>query len=130
VKYKVLFGNRAERNLQATFKAVRNNTRSVTDNEIKTKILETIEEFFRLENWSFGQSFYFSELSTYVMNRLTPDITNFIIVPNAEIPFGGLYEIFCENNQIFINGSTIENIEVIDAIPLNQTTTTANAGVN
>ena len=130
VKYKVLFGNRAERNLQATFKAVRNNTRSVTDNEIKTKILETIEEFFRLENWSFGQSFYFSELSTYVMNRLTPDITNFIIVPNAEIPFGGLYEIFCENNQIFINGSTIENIEVIDAIPLNQTITTANAGVN
>ena len=64
------------------------------------------------------------------MNRLTPDITNFIIVPKSEIPFGALYEIYCENNQIFINGSTIENIEVIDAITLNQTTTTANAGVN
>jgi hypothetical protein len=127
VKYKVLFGNTAERNLQATFKAVRNNTRSATDNEIKTKILSAIDEFFRLENWSFGQSFYFSELSTYVMNKLTPDITNFIIVPKAEVPFGSLYEIYCENNQLFINGATIENIEIIDAITLSQTNT---AGVN
>jgi hypothetical protein len=126
VKYKVLFGTKATRNLQATFKAVRNTSRSTTDNELKTKILLAIENFFSLENWEFGQTFYFSELSTYIMNSLTPDITNFIIVPKADIPFGSLYEIACQTNEIFINGASINEIEIIDAITANQIKTTEN----
>jgi hypothetical protein len=126
VKYKVLFGTKASKNLQATFKAVRNSTRSTTENELKTKILSAIENFFALENWEFGQTFYFSELATYIMNSLTPDITNFIIVPKTDIPFGSLYEIACQNNEIFINGATINDIEIIDAITANQIKTTDN----
>lgn len=125
VKYKVLFGDQANRNLQATFKAVRNSSRSTTENEIKSKILAGIEQFFALENWEFGQTFYFSELATYIMNLLTPDITNFIIVPKADVPFGSLYEISCQSNEIFINGATVNNIEVIDAITSNQIKTTS-----
>lgn len=126
VKYKVLFGNQASRNLQATFKAVRNSSRSTTENELKSRILSGIEQFFALENWDFGQSFYFSELSTYIMNLMTPDITNFIIVPKADIPFGSLYEIACQNSEIFINGASVSDIEIIDAITANQIKTTSN----
>ena len=36
---------------------------------------------FSLENWDFGETFYFSELSAYVMNQLAPDLTTFVIVP-------------------------------------------------
>jgi hypothetical protein len=124
VKYKVLFGNQAGRNLQATFKAVRNSTRSTTENELKSRIIAGIEQFFALENWEFGQTFFFSELSTYIMNLMTPDITNFIIVPKADVPFGSLYEIACQNNEIFINGATVSDIEIIDAITANQIKTT------
>jgi len=125
VKYKVLFGNQANINLQATFKAVRNSARSTTENELKTKILSAIESFFSLENWEFGQTFYFSELSAYVMNLLTPDITNFIIVPKSDVTFGSLYEIACQNNEIFINGASVNDIEIIDAITSNQIKTTS-----
>lgn len=125
VKYKVLFGPQANINLQATFKAVKNSTRSTTENELKTKILSAIESFFSLENWEFGQTFYFSELSTYVMNLLTPDITNFIIVPKSDVSFGSLYEIACQNNEIFTNGASVEDIEIIDAITSSQIKTTA-----
>jgi hypothetical protein len=125
VKYKVLFGQQATKNLQAVFKAVRNTSRSTTENELKTKIISAIESFFALENWEFGQTFYFSELSTYVMNLLTPDITNFIIVPKADVSFGSLYEIACQNNEIFVNGATINDIEIIDAITANQIKTTS-----
>jgi hypothetical protein len=125
VKYKVLFGKQANINLQATFKAVKNSTRSTTENELKTKILSAIESFFALENWEFGQTFYFSEISTYVMNLLTPDITNFIIVPKSDFSFGSLYEIACQNNEIFINGATVDDIEIIDAITSSQIKTTA-----
>jgi hypothetical protein len=58
------------------------------------------------------------------MNLMTPDITNFIIVPKADVPFGSLYEIACQNNEIFINGATVSDIEIIDAITANQIKTT------
>ena len=109
----------ADINLQATFKAVKNSSRTTSDNEIKTKILLAIEDFFSLENWDFGQSFYFSELATYVMNILTPDITNFVIVPRSN-NFGSLYEVACLRNEIFINGATANDIEVITAITASQ----------
>jgi hypothetical protein len=115
-KYKVLFGNIAPSALQATFKAVRNNSKPTSDNDLKTKIITAIENFFSIENWDFGQTFYFSELATYVMNELTPDITNFVIVPKSVGSFGSLYEITCENNEIFISGATVNDIEIIDAI--------------
>lgn len=124
VKYKVLFGQRADINLQAVFKAVKNSNIPVSDNELKTDILSAINQFFALENWDFGQTFHFSELSTYVMNLLTPNITNFVIVPRAN-NFGSLYEITCLSNEIFINGCTIDDIEIIDAITASQLKTTS-----
>ena len=120
VKYKVLFGSNANINLQATFKAVRNSERTTTDNDIKTRILTAINNFFSLENWDFGQSFYFSELATYVMNELTPDITNFVIVPKGNVSFGSFYEVACQSDEIFVSGAAVSDIEVIDAITASQ----------
>lgn len=119
VKYKVLFGDKAEPNLQAMFKAVRNPAITISDNELKTKILSAIEQFFALENWDFGQVFNFSELSAYVMNLITPLITNFVIVPKNQV-FGNLYEVSCLTNEIFISGATISNVDIVDALTLTQ----------
>jgi hypothetical protein len=117
VKYKVLFGSKASSDVQATFKVVKNSEVVISDNDVKSRILTAISEFFSLENWEFGDNFYFSELSTYVMNRLAPNIVNFIIVPKqSELSFGGLFEIRSEKDQLFINGASIDDIEIIDAI--------------
>lgn len=120
VKYKVLFGSKAAPNLQATFKAVKNPNRPTTNNDLSTRILAAINEFFGLQNWEFGQSFYFSELATYVMNKLTPDITNFVIVPKGSSGFGSFYEITSQADEIFISGTTISDVEIIDAITSTQ----------
>jgi hypothetical protein len=117
VKYKILFGEKATQDLQATFKIVKNNDLVITDNDAKANVLSAINEFFALENWDFGDNFYFSELAAYVMNRLSPYIVNFVIVPKkAAINFGGLYEIRSEKDQIFINGATVDDIEIISTI--------------
>lgn len=119
--YKILFGSKAAPNLQATFKAVRNPNRITSDNDLKTRILYSISSFFSLDNWTFGQSFNFTELSTYVLNQLTPDILNFIIVPkNPNLPFGSLFEIACQTNEILISGCTTEDIEIIDSVTTSQ----------
>jgi hypothetical protein len=115
--YKVLFGSNAVPNLQGTFKAVRNSSVITSDNELITEILAAINEFFSLDNWNFGQSFNFTELSTYVLNEMTPNISNFIIVPkNPSLPFGSLFEIAAQYNEILISGATATDIEIIDAI--------------
>ena len=117
VKYKVLFGEKASTDVQATFKIVKNAEVVISDNDIKSRVLASINEFFSLENWDFGDSFYFSELSSYIMSRLTPNIVNFLIVPkDTALSFGGLYEIRSEKDQIFINGATIDNLEIISAV--------------
>ena len=116
VNYKVLFGGQAVAPLQATFKAVSNPTRTISTTDLQTRILSAIEDFFAIENWDFGQSFNFSELSTYVMNRMTPDVINFVIVPKMDTGFGSLYQITCGSNEIFINGATVNDIQIIENI--------------
>lgn len=123
-RYKVLFGDKAASTLRARFKAVRNSTSIISDSALKSKILTAINDFFDLQNWDFGQSFYFSELSTYVMNIMTPDITNFIVVPNYPNNFGSLYEVTCLSNEVFINGASVAEIDVIDAVTASQINST------
>ena len=115
-KYKILFGDKASPNLQATFRASKNSNRSVSDNDLKTRIIAAIGEFFAIENWDFGDTFHFSELSTYVMNVMTPDITNFIVVSNNGSAFGNLYEIASQADEIFVSGLTVNDIEIIGAV--------------
>ena len=117
VSYKILFGSKADTSLQATFKIVKNNEQVINDSELKVRVIDAINTFFSLENWEFGDTFYFSELSTYVMNFLAPDLATFVIVPNtATQGFGSLFEIKSESNEIFISGATVDNVEIIDAI--------------
>jgi len=117
VKYKVLFGKLASDDLQATFKVIKNPEVVISDNDIKTKVQTAISEFFALENWEFGDNFYFSELSAYVMTKVSPNLVNFTIVPrHPSLVFGSLHEIRSEKDQIFINGSTVDDIEIIPTI--------------
>lgn len=117
VKYKVLFGSKANTNLQATFKVVKNEEIVTNDNELKSEIILSINQFFALENWDFGERFYFTELATYIMNQLSPKISSIVIVPDALANyFGSLYEIRSENDEIFISGATVDDVEIISAI--------------
>ena len=127
VKYKPLFGSSAETSLQATFKVVTNPDVVTNNNDIKSRIIEAINVYFNLDNWEFGESFYFSELSTYIMNQMTPDIVSIVIVPNEQSQsFGSLYEIKSESNEIFISSATVENVEIIDAITASRLRATGN----
>lgn len=117
VKYKVLFGETANTRLQASFKIVKNKEQVITDNDVKARIIQAIDEFFSIDNWDFGDTFYFTELSTHVMNKLTPFITTFLIVPeNSDQVYGSLQQITAAPNEIFISGAKVSDIDIIDAI--------------
>lgn len=117
VKYKVLFGDKADSRLQAQFKIVKNPDLVINDNELKSRTISAINRFFALENWEFGDRFFFSELAGYVINELSPDLVTFVIVPvQGNQNFGSLYEIKSESDEIFISGATVSDIDLIDEI--------------
>lgn len=117
VAYKVLFGRTAPSKLQAIFKVVKNPNKSINDNNLKVRIINSINEFFDINNWDFGDTFYLSELITYVTNATAPDISNMVIVPKQEDQvFGSLFEIKSRSDEVFISGATVDDIEIVSAI--------------
>ena len=127
VTYKILFGRTAPNKLQAIFKIVKNPNKSINDNDLKVRIISAINEFFNINNWDFGDTFYLSELITYVTNSTSPDISNMVIVPKQEDQiFGSLFEIKSRSDEIFISGATVDDIEIVPAIIASEIKANAN----
>ena len=121
VKYKILFGTNAEEQLQATFKVVKNLKTNISDAVIKTRVIAAINEFFALDNWDFGDAFYFTELAAYVHNQLAPDLLTVVIVPNQSgQAFGSLFQLNSAADEIFISGATVDDVSIITALGANQ----------
>jgi hypothetical protein len=117
VKYKVLFGDKADPKLQAIFKVVKNPNQSINDNDLKVRIITAINEFFDINNWDFGDRFYMSELTTYILNSLAPDLSNIVIMPKqTNQVFGSLFEIQSKSDEILISGATVDNVNIVKSI--------------
>jgi len=117
VKYKMLFGNKAREDLQVTFKIVKNPGLTINNNELKANVIDSVNRFFSIEYWNFGDTFYFQELSAYVMNSLSPELVSIVIVPKqTSQTFGSLFEIKSESDEIFINAATVADVEIVDEI--------------
>jgi len=125
--FKPLFGNKADPTLRATFKIVKNPNVVVSDNEIKTSVIAAINQYFDIGNWDFGETFYFSELASYLHVQLSPNISSIIIVPaNEAEEFGSLMQVNANINEIITSAATVDNVQIISAITaaqLNQTGT-------
>ncbi|NBP55178.1 hypothetical protein EBU71_01330 [bacterium] len=126
-RYKVLFGGVAEDKFQVRFKVVKNPSKTINDNELKVNIISSINQFFSVENWDFGDTFYYTELAAYVVEQNSPNISNMVIVPKqSNQVFGSLFEIKSRPDEIFVNGAIVDDIDIvteINAAQLNATGT-------
>jgi len=120
-KLKPLFGSKADPALRATFKVVKNQASNISDNDVKSRVIAALNNYFDINNWDFGETFYFSELSAYLHSVLAPDVSSVIIVPSSgSNSFGELYQINAESNEIFVNAATVNNVQIIPAITAGQ----------
>ena len=115
--FKPLFGNKAKPELQATFKVIKNSNVVASDSEIRSQIISYINTFFATSNWDFGETFYFTELATYIQQAMAPNVSSIVIVPNsASQIYGSLQQISTNPDEILISCATVNNIEVISSI--------------
>ena len=117
VKYKILFGALASPKLQGQFKVVKNPNKTINDNDLKVRIITAINTFFNIAYWDFGDRFFLTELTTYVLNSVSPDISNIVLLPRqTDQVFGSLFEIQSKHDEILVSGATVDNIDIVTAI--------------
>jgi hypothetical protein len=130
VVFKPLFGQKAAQELRATIKVIRAQGSTASTSEIKSSVVASMNSYFSIDKWNFGDTFYFSELAAYLHRELGTIISSVVLVPlNSQKYFGDLYEIRSAPNEIFVNGATINNIEVIEALTSTNLRTAPGSGV-
>ena len=130
VTFKPLFGSKSAVELRASIKCVKNPTSTASISEIKSQVVASMNTYFTIENWDFGDTFFFSELSAYLHDQLGSIISTVVLVPTDPLKsFGDLYEIRSQPAEIFVNAATVNDIEVIDALTSSQLRTASNSGV-
>lgn len=114
VKYKSLFGSTSDVGLQAKFRVVKSAGTSLTDVEIKSRVIENIQNFFDINNWDFGETFYFTEMAAYIHNKMAGIVGSIVIVPVQESSaFGNLFQVTPNSDELFIPDVNLDNIELV-----------------
>jgi len=116
VKYKVLFGRQADDQLQARFKVTKVEGTSSSDGEIKAGIIGAINEFFAINNFDFGETFYFTELAAFIHQSLATIIGSVVIVPlDEEQKFGELFQVRSAADEVFISSAKVSDVQIVNA---------------
>ena len=116
VQFKYLFGSYAEAENQAVFKVIKKLGVGYSDSEIKTAVSTKVNEYFVIDNWDFGDTFYFSELAAYLHKELGDYISSIVIVPKVSTTideFTNLLSISCALNEIFMAVTTSSDVKII-----------------
>ena len=117
VVFKPLFGAKADSALRSTVKVVKAPNVNASDSEIRSAVLSAMNNYFNINFWNFGDTFYFSELTAYLHATVGELISSVVLVPNdPTMSFGDLYEIKCMPYEIFVNAATANNVVVIPAL--------------
>ncbi len=116
-EFKVIFGQQAKPELRAKFKVVKVPSTALTNNEIKSRIVELVDEFFMITNWDFGETFYFTELAAYIHTNMAGIVGSVVLVPESkESQFGNLFQVKAESNELFISTAQVNDIIIVDTL--------------
>lgn len=131
VKFKILFGSLANSELQARFHVTRTTNATMSDNEIKQQVVTLINNYFNIDNWDFGETFYFTELATYIHNNMIGQVAQINIQPvDTQASTDALFEINNDSDEMFMPIIETSSIIVNDNVLINPTTIAANTGVS
>jgi hypothetical protein len=113
-RYKFLFGNGADDQLKGKFKVVKLPNSSLSDGEIQSQVIRTINNYFDVSLWDFGETFYYTELAGYLHQQLAGVIASVVFVPTfASSNFGDGFEVRCRSDEIFISTAQVSDVQII-----------------
>jgi hypothetical protein len=116
-KIKLLFGAQADQTLQATFMVVVAPTATFTSQRIQQEVINTINTYFAISNWDFGDTFYATELIGLIHQALPTQISSVVIVPTYSVnSFGSLFTIESGIDEVLQSCATVSNVQIVAAL--------------
>ena len=114
VNYKLIFGQTADTDTHCIFKVIKTDD-LLSDNEVKKAVIQLIDNYFT--TMEAGETFYFTQLSTYIELNLQDMIKTCVIVPtDTANKFGTLFQIKCTDNEILLSSATLDDVQIISTI--------------
>ena len=116
-KIKLLFGSLADQTLRAKFRVVVAPTATFSSERIKQEVINTINTYFEIANWDFGNTFYATELLALIHQALPTQISSVVIVPTYSVnSFGSLFTINSGLDEVLQSCATISDVEIVSAL--------------
>ena len=100
--------------LQAKFKVVKMFGSELSDNELRSKVVQAVNDFFEIVNWDLGESFYYTEFAAYIHQTMPTQLSSIVIVPiQTESNFGNLFQVKAEPDELFLSTVQVSDVEVV-----------------
>jgi len=114
VKYKVIFGKGSDIRNKVVIRVTKSEGTRISDSEISSRVIESINEYFNVANWDFGEAFFFTDMASWVHKQLGGIISSIALVPRQRgITTTDLFQIRCEDNELLISSATVKDVEII-----------------
>lgn len=114
VRYRLLFGPGALAEDRAQIKVVKLPNSPLSDGEIRSRVVRTVNDYFLAARWEFGETFYFTELAAYLHQQLAGVIGSAVLVPlNSENVFGDGFEIRGRPDEMFLSTLQVNDVALI-----------------
>jgi hypothetical protein len=115
-KYKFLFGKGSADELRTQFKVVKLPNATLSDGEISSQIIRAINNYFSVNMWDFGETFYYTELAAYIHQNLANVISSIVLVPVSDQSyFGDGFEVRCRPDEIFLSTAQVSDVVIISS---------------
>ena len=99
----------------------------MSDTEVKQRVINLISTYFNIDNWDFGEDFYFTEMAAFIHNNMIGEISQITISSVADDSDGTrLFEIGCNSDELFLPVVKTSNVVVQNTSSANLTTISEN----
>jgi hypothetical protein len=116
-KIKTIINSKSDPSARCRLKVIKSPDTLLTNSEIKVKVIEACREFFDLNKWEFGQTFYFTKLSAAVHGTLPGDIDSIVIVPDSTTgTFGDAFQVAAREDEIIYGFVTPRDIDIVESL--------------
>jgi hypothetical protein len=116
-RFRVLFGEGASSETRAILRVIKSAGSTISDQEIKRRVVDSVNRFFDIENWIFGDRFYATEMYAFIHRRMSSDIASVVLVPvDQEKTFGDLHEIALDFDELPLSTLGVNDVEIVPAL--------------
>jgi len=114
VKYKVIFGKGSDFRNKVVIRVTKSEGTRLSDSEISSRVIQSINDYFDVSNWDFGETFFFTDMASWVHKQLGGVISSIALVPRQRgLTTTDLFQIRCEDNELLISSATVKDVEII-----------------